>query len=377
MAASLTAMSGATIAPSLPQMAEVFSDTPNADFLSRFILTVPALFIAIMSPIAGRLADRYGRLRLLFIGMAIYAIGGTTGLYVHNLAAILVGRALLGIAVGIVMTITITLVGDYYDGSERQKFMGTQSAFMALGGLVFVGIGGFLADLHWRAPFGMYFFSLAVLLMARKFLHEPERSSGTQSGVLPGKGITGTHLLIYATALLTMVFFYMVPVHLPFLLKESGFDRNALAGLAIAVAMVGGITSSLSYGRIRTHISYMGIYAGAFTLFAAGYVLVYLSGAYWHILAGMLLTGLGAGITMPNGSLWLLAISSPERRGAVMGLLSAALFIGQFASPLAAEPVKQGFGIKGAYLASAGGILIMALVYLALILWKPSGKNIS
>ena len=370
LAASLTAMSGATIAPSLPQMAEVFSNTPNADFLSRFILTVPALFIAVMSPIAGRLADRYGRLRLIFLGMAIYAIGGTTGLYVHSLAVILVCRALLGIAVGIVMTITITLVGDYYDGAERQKFMGTQSAFMALGGLVFVGIGGFLADLHWRAPFAMYFFSLVVLILAHRFLHEPERARESQANLLPGNGLNATQLLVFATALLTMVFFYMVPVHLPFLLKEMGYDRNILAGLAISVAMVGGITSSLAYGRIRSRLSYASIYAVAFVLFATGYGLVYLAEAFWHIMAGMLFTGLGVGATMPNGSLWLMAISRPERRGAIMGLLSSALFIGQFASPLVAEPVKQGFGIKGAFLAAAGGIIAMALVFSALVFRK-------
>jgi hypothetical protein len=45
------------------------------------------------------------------------------------------------------------LIADYYVGAARGQFLGLQAAFMALGGVVFLTFGGFLADVNWRLPF--------------------------------------------------------------------------------------------------------------------------------------------------------------------------------------------------------------------------------
>jgi MFS family permease len=59
--AALTIMAGATIAPSLPAMREVFVGTPGAEVLVRLVLTITALAIALTAPLAGVFADRVGR----------------------------------------------------------------------------------------------------------------------------------------------------------------------------------------------------------------------------------------------------------------------------------------------------------------------------
>jgi len=63
----LTVMSIVTISPSLPEMSQAFPEIGNAEFLVKLVLTFPALFIAITSPFAGLLIDRYGRLKLLWV----------------------------------------------------------------------------------------------------------------------------------------------------------------------------------------------------------------------------------------------------------------------------------------------------------------------
>ena len=57
--ASLTVISGAAISPALPQMHAAFKDLPQADFLVRLVLTIPALFIAILAPLAGLMIGDY------------------------------------------------------------------------------------------------------------------------------------------------------------------------------------------------------------------------------------------------------------------------------------------------------------------------------
>lgn len=52
----------------------------------------------------------------------------------------------MGLSVAGIMTTATTLIADYYTGSVRARFLGLQSASMALGGVVFLSVGGFLAD---------------------------------------------------------------------------------------------------------------------------------------------------------------------------------------------------------------------------------------
>ena len=105
LASTLTIMSAATIAPSLPQMAKVFQSIPNAEFLAKLVLTLPTLFIAISAPFVGRFIDKHGRTKLLMAALIAYAITGSSGYFLGGLFEILAGRALLGITIGILMTI--------------------------------------------------------------------------------------------------------------------------------------------------------------------------------------------------------------------------------------------------------------------------------
>ena len=123
-------MAAATIAPALSKISEAFSNNPDAEFLSRLILVLPSLIIAIAAPFMGYIIDRFGRKKLLLTSLILYAFAGTAGYFLDNLYHILISRGVLGIAVaGNMVTIT-TLVADYFDGKERDQFMGLQGGFM-------------------------------------------------------------------------------------------------------------------------------------------------------------------------------------------------------------------------------------------------------
>ena len=145
LVASLTVMSSATIAASLPRMADVFRDTPDAEFLTKLVLTTPNLMIVVFGPIAGAIIDRFGRVRFLCANLVLYGFAGASGYVLDDLYHILVSRALLGIAMAGTMTTVNTLAGDYWTGEHRARYAGIQSAAMSLGGVVFIGAGGLLA----------------------------------------------------------------------------------------------------------------------------------------------------------------------------------------------------------------------------------------
>jgi MFS family permease len=95
LVSTLTVMSGATIAPSLPAMGEYFADVPNADYLVRLALTLPALLIALGAPVVGVMIDRLGRKPLLLVALILYGLAGSSG--------ILLGLAIAGMGLGLII----------------------------------------------------------------------------------------------------------------------------------------------------------------------------------------------------------------------------------------------------------------------------------
>lgn len=184
LASSLTVMSGATVSPSLPAMKQQFessiADPDLRTTLVKLVITLPALFIVIGSPIAGIVVDKFGRKPLLLITAVLYGFAGSSGLFLESLPAILVGRAMLGLAVAGVMVSATTLIADYYSGPARAAFMGLQAGFMGLGGVVFLTIGGALAQQNWHYPFGIYLFAWLIVPLIVLFILEPTRGESAR-----------------------------------------------------------------------------------------------------------------------------------------------------------------------------------------------------
>ncbi len=381
LASSLTIMSGATISPSLPQMASVFESTPNSVFLSKLILTIPALFIALWAPFAGKIIDKIGRLKLFYVSLLLYAIGGSSGYFLDNLYLILVGRAFLGIAVGGIMTIATTLIGDYFKNDERKRFVGYQNAFVGLGGVVFITIGGLLADMDWRYPFLIYGFSLLVLLLSTFYLHEPQAvsksASTTTNKMVKGlKAFPAILWVIVASALCGMVFFYIIPTQIPFLLDSLNIKGNSLSGYAIACTTLSGTAASLFHRKILAASSYQKVMFLVFLLMGLGFLWVRFTSSYAVILIAMLVIGAGNGLLMPNLNVWLLDSVDESIRGMSSGFLTTGIFLGQFLSPIFFNPVIEKFGIHTSFLFFAIGCLVLTLGFAIRIFSRANKQTV-
>lgn len=365
-ASSLTIMSSATIAPSLPQISEVFVDAPYSDILTRLILTIPGLTIAICSPFMGYLIDRAGRKNFIIGGLILYGLTGSSGLYLHSLSWLLASRALLGLAVAAIMTSCTTLIGDYFIGEGRNRIIGMQSSAMALGGVLFIISGGLLADYSWRGPFSLYLFAWILIIPALVFIYEPpkpEKSDQTPDSGTPGHLALFSVILIHLTGFAGMVLFYLVPVQIPFLLKEFETVSNVKVGLAIASStLVGAIVSSF-YQKIRGRFLFPTIYSFTFCLMAAGFLLIGVSNNYPTAIAGLLINGLGMGMMMPNGNSWIMAISPAHTRGRVVGTLTTAVFLGQFCSPIISQPLTSKTGINNTFLLCGYAALAIGVLF--------------
>lgn len=367
VASSLTVMAGAILTADQPRIAAQFAKTPHAELLTKLLLTLPALFIAFGAPLIGLTIDRWGRKRIFVAALAFYAIAGSSGLYLSSLPALLVGRALLGIAVAGVMTCATTLIGDYFSGAARARFMGMQAACMALGGVVYVLAGGMLAEIHWRWPFVIYLSSLALVPLARRFVTDrPRRRRDTTQPHPPHNPIAWPiAALVYAIAFVGMVVFYMMPVQLPFYLEATFGTSSTGMGLAIAVASLAGAAASWFNKHFKALFRFPVVFAIMYFCQGLGYALVGGADNYLSLYCGLIIAGFGTGLLIPNANLWLLAIAPETWRGTLVGGLTTALFLGQFCSPIAIYPLAQTIGMSSTFACVGIALIVIAIVFLS------------
>ncbi len=366
LVSSLTIMSMITISASLPDMTKAFSFLPNASGLVKLVLSFPGLFIALSAIVAGLIIDRFGRLKLLGIALVLYAVAGSSGYWLDNIYLILAGRALLGISVGISMTIVTTLIADYYLGKARQKFAGIQIAVMSLGGIVFITLGGFLADINWRVPFLLYLFSLLILPFTYLYLKEPSKQ--IQDKYSDATSVISPRIIwfVFLNVMLMWVVFFIIPVQVPFFLKSIGVEKNSLIGIAIASATFFSAVSAFSYSKIKDKLNFQQVFCLGYFLMALGFAIMAISESYMLVLAGILMVGLGMGFLIPNANIWVMQLAPIEIRGREIGRLTTFWFMGQFLSPILLLPFLEQFSLAQLFFAISGFLVGLSVLFLAL-----------
>ncbi len=363
LVSSLTIMSMITISASLPDMTKAFSGVDNGAKLVKLTLSFPGLFIALSAMVAGIIIDRFGRLKLLGVALVLYAVGGTSGYWLNNIYLILAGRALLGVSVGISMTIVTTLLADYYQGKARQKFAGLQIAVMSLGGIIFITLGGILADVNWKVPFLLYFFSLLILPFTYIYLKEPPVKNEIKKEM---KGIKSPQIiwLVFINVMVMWILFFIIPIQIPFYLKSIGVETNALIGVAIASSTFFSAVAAFSYSRIKDKFAFEQIFGLGYFLMAVAFVFIAIGNSYAMVMMGMLFAGLGMGIMIPNANIWVMQLAPIEIRGREIGRLTTFWFMGQFLSPLLLLPFLDYFTQSQLYFVISAILVALSLVFI-------------
>jgi MFS family permease len=212
----LTVMASAAISPALAKIRQAF---PAADItLVKLVLTLPSLLIIPFSLLGGWLASRMKKKYLLAIGLTIYFIGGVGGGLAHSIAQLLVIRGLFGAGVGLIIPLSISLIADLYEKQERAKMMGLSGSVSHFGGVIFLLLSGWLANISWRYAFAVYGLSLLIMFAVLFWLPELEtkKSTAAAKAQLPPAVYIGAVL-----GALMMVAFYAAPTNLAMFIENE------------------------------------------------------------------------------------------------------------------------------------------------------------
>lgn len=360
---SMTILGGVAVAAALPALERHFADVPHIDMLSKFILTLPALFMMIFAPLSGILLDKYGRLRFLIPAMIIWSISGMAAIVWDNIYWILCTRAVFGISTAFVMTAASALVADYYSGEDRQKALGLQGFGTACGSALFMSVGGVLAHFDWHYPFFVYSGGLLFALLVSLTLFEPRKpkfNAHTQQET--SKFSLGALLPCYVFSFVLMLAYFTSPTQIPHHLIDNLKVSESLVGICISGAAFAYGISSLFYARYRARLSVRGIYIAGFLIMALGFACISFAPSALGVAFGLVVVGMGGGACIVNNSSYLLANASREHIAKAMGILSAMMYLGQFISPLLSQPIVRSFGAPMLFLIVAAVLCLLALM---------------
>lgn len=390
LSGTLAVMAGATIAPILKGMADHFSHIPNINLISKLVLSVTALSIAVGATFIGIIIDKYGRKLVLVTTTVLYALFGTVGFYAMNIYIILASRILLGFAVAGIMTSCTTLIGDYYFGEKRDQVLGFQSTLMSFGGALFVLLGGALGNISWNYAFLVYFLSLLMLPGIIVFIPEPKRTDEKEEEQKESidaviKEDVGfpikIGLLSYTLMFLIMIVFFFIPSQFSFYLSTFAIESEFLIGLAIATSSIASGIASFFFKYVKKALDTQVIFILTMTLVGSGFLFLSFATKFWLVMVGAGIAGLGWGIFMPNINSWLLQPTPERLRGRVVGIFITILYLGQFVSPLVAESIIPNVNlfnqenIPGLFLIGGIAVFILILMPITLLLIKLANNK--
>jgi hypothetical protein len=290
----------------------------------------------------------------------IYAVVGMLPLILDSLTAIIASRLVLGAMEALIVTSSTTLIGDYFHGRERAKWLANQTAVASIASIFLGLLGGALGNLSWRGPFAAYGVSILIAIGLMLWTWEPRKNEEPRNEV--AGSVTrfpwGAIMPIALLAVFGGVMFYTMQIQVSNVLSEYYGIRlpsqlglySGLAGLAVA----GG---TLLYRKFTARRAIPTQLLIAFGLLGVSYVEMNHAPTSMLFTVWLVVNQIGCGMLLPALVVWAMGRLPFEVRGRGTGLFMSGLWLGQ---PLSAQAV--------AFLrAQAGGSLPEALQILGFL----------
>ncbi|MBO8182520.1 MAG: MFS transporter [Archaeoglobus sp.] len=309
----------------------------------------------------GLMADRYGRFRMIVIGMLIFILTPFFYASAANFTELFLARLLHGLAMALFVPASNALAIDL-SPERRGEALGWIATFTMLGYSFGPIMGGFVASTYGFVP-TFYFCSLVALvglisLFFLKGMDEVKRSAifGEFKKLKPERNAIGAVATpFFATFGSAIIGIFAIPLYLP----KFGVDVTMVGTLTTALFLASAIVR-VPAGKFSDRIGRKPVILLGLGLEAIG-VLGFLSSNFLLIVLASIVTGIGMGMANPAGFALLSDIVSPKMRGFAMGASSTSLQLGVFMGPAVMGFVADAYDYPAVFILTAGITIASAL----------------
>ncbi|MFB6110097.1 MAG: MFS transporter [Halodesulfurarchaeum sp.] len=346
LANSLIGVMGVSLlSPVLPALQAVFGVSDTQIGLLITVFTIPGVLI---TPFVGIAADKLGRRLTLVPLLVLFGLAGSAIAFTRTYQQVLLLRFVQGIGGSALVSLSLTLAGDYYEGSRQRTVIGLNSSALGIGAAIFPLVGGVLAGIRWEAPFLFFGVSILVGLVAIPLVeNKPSRASTSIRSHLEqiwDVATQRTAFAVYLAAFSTFFLYYgTVLTAIPLLLSGKYGTQEPYLGIIISVVSVSNALVAARYGRLQSIFERNTLIIAGFLLNGVALLAVRPAHSPLHIASLLVVYGIGFGLIMPSLNSAIVNIASAEQRASMLGVNTAVLRLGQTLGPLAVPALAELF----------------------------------
>jgi EmrB/QacA subfamily drug resistance transporter len=172
VAMTVTAMEQLVVSPAMPT---IIAQLKGFE-IYPWVISAYLLAATVSTPIYGKLADLYGRKRILLFGLVVFGLGSVLSGTSQSMGQLIAMRTLQGLGAGAVGPIVLTMLGDLFTLHERARVQGLFSAVWGLSSVAGPILGGYLTDnVGWRWVFLVSVpFAIVAIVMLAWYVTEPK-----------------------------------------------------------------------------------------------------------------------------------------------------------------------------------------------------------
>lgn len=342
--------------PVLPDMGRVMGLSKATTGLA---VTAFSLSAGIAIAVAGFLADRYGRKRVVVPSLLIYGAGGiVSGLAGWRLGPggfmlVMAGRVIQGIGAAGTAPVAMAFVGDLFRGGSRVTALGIFEASNGLGKVVSPILGALIGQVFvWWAVFFAYAV-LAIPFAAAVwfFTREPERQKappareyfGQVLAIFRRKGVPLVACFWAGTVALFVLFgvLFFLSEHLETVHGIDGVPKGVRIMWPVLAMSATSFSAGL-YLQKREALLKPAVVAGL-ALAIGGTALIAFIQADWAFYTGLVIAGVGTGLQLPGLNNLITSAARSEQRAMITSVYGAVRFIGvAFGPPIYGALMRRG-----------------------------------
>jgi MFS family permease len=360
------------VSPTLPVVRDTFgvSDAAASLLISLYFVTG-----IVLSPFVGMLVDRIGRRVVLVASLLLFGLSGGAVLLVGSFEALLALRVVQGTAATGIFVTTVTIIGDAFDGVQRNAVLGVNTAVLSAGAAAFPVVGGALVVYGWSAPFAAYLLAVPLGVVGWWALADVGNSTGDGTDALGRERVgdylrdvggtlvaTGASVYYVATFAAELLFFGAILTALPFLLAGRFGLSPLLIGAVLTVTELVAIAASALNGRFARRASNGRLVALGFVCVAVGLVGAWLAPGPALVTVAVTFVGAGAGLVLPSVDAEVSRLVPTRFRAGALSLRNSATFLGRAGGPILFAGLAVYTGYSALLLAAGVASIICAAV---------------